>query len=159
MLLSRRTSTIVILSCLVFPNINFNVCNGFLMPLLELCFIPRYAYITPVLIHLHWLPVKYRIEFKIALLVYKALHGMAPDYIIELLLRKPNSRYKLRSDDQGLLFIPKTRDKTLGDRAFAHSALLIWNMIPYRIRISKTIESFKSQLKTFLFKKAFNPNF
>ena len=34
---------------------------------------PRFSHITPVLIALHWLPVKYRVEFKIALLVYKAL--------------------------------------------------------------------------------------
>ena len=123
------------------------------------CLIPRCAHITPVLMHLHWLPVKFRVDFKIALLVYKALHGMAPGYIMELLLEKPNCCYQLRSDDQGLLFIPKTRAKTLGDRAFVHAAPSIWNMLPYGIRNSKTIDCFKSQLKTFLFKKAFDSNF
>ena len=39
------------------------------------CLIPRCAHITPVLMHLHWLPVKFRVDFKIALLVYKALHA------------------------------------------------------------------------------------
>ena len=80
-------------------------------------------------------------------------------YIMELLLEKPNCCYQLRSDDQGLLFIPKTRAKTLGDRAFVHAAPSIWNMLPYGIRNSKTIDCFKSQLKTFLFKKAFDSNF
>ena len=37
--------------------------------------------------HLHWLPIKFRVEFKIALHVYKALNGMAPDYIADLLLK------------------------------------------------------------------------
>ena len=84
---------------------------------------PRFSHITPVLIALHWLPVKYRVELKIALLVYKALNNMAPIYISELLIPKPSSdRWTLRSDDQGLLHIPKTNCKTLGDRSFAHAA-------------------------------------
>jgi hypothetical protein len=62
---------------------------------------PRFSHITPVLIALHWLPVKYRVEFKIALLVYKSLNNMAPIYISELLIPKPSSdRWTLRSDDQ-----------------------------------------------------------
>ena len=38
----------------------------------------KYDHITPVLINLHWLPVRYRINFKILLLTFKALYGMAP---------------------------------------------------------------------------------
>ena len=109
--------------------------------------------------HLHWLPVKFRVEFKIALLVYKALNGMAPDYIADLLLEKLDCSYQLRSNDQGLLFIPKTRAKTLGNRAFAHAGPSTWNKLPYNIRNIKSIEKFKSQLKTFLFKKAYDSNF
>ena len=39
------------------------------------CLIPKFDHITPVLIGLHWLPVRYRVIFKILLLVYKALHA------------------------------------------------------------------------------------
>ena len=123
------------------------------------CFTPRCSHITPVLMHLHWLPIKFRVEFKIALLVYKALNGMAPDYIADLLLEKPDCSYQLRSNDQRLLFIPKTRAKTLGNRAFAHAGPSTWNKLPYNIRNSKSIDNFKSQLKTFLFKKAYDSNF
>jgi len=42
------------------------------------CQLPKYCHITPVLKHLHWLPVKYRVTFKIVLLVFKVLHGLAP---------------------------------------------------------------------------------
>lgn len=45
----------------------------------------KFDHITPVLIQLHWLPVHFRILFKVLLLVYKALNGMAPLYITELL--------------------------------------------------------------------------
>ena len=120
------------------------------------CFTPRCSHITPVLMHLHWLPIKFRVEFKIALLVYKALNGMAPDYIVDLLLEKPDCCYQLRSNDQGLLLIPQTRAKTLGNRAFAHAGLSTWNKLPYNIRNIKSIENFKSQLKTFLFKEAYD---
>ena len=123
------------------------------------CFTPRCSHITPVLMHLHWLPIKFRVEFKIALLVYKALNGMAPDYIADLLLEKPDCSYQLRSNDQGLLLIPKTRAKTLGSRAFAYAGLSTWNKLPYNITNIKSIENFKSQSKTFLFKNIYDSNF
>ena len=47
-----------------------------------ICFIPKYDHITPWLIKLHWLPVKQRIEFKIALLVFKAVNGLSPVYLL-----------------------------------------------------------------------------
>ena len=67
---------------------------------------------------------------------------MAPDYIADLLLEKPDCSYQLRSNDQGLLLIPKTRAKTLGDRAFAHAGPSTWNKLPYNIRNIKSIENF-----------------
>ncbi|XP_075933638.1 uncharacterized protein LOC142933414 [Anarhichas minor] len=45
----------------------------------------RYKHITPVLHDLHWLPVKYRIDFKILLTTYKALNNLAPPYTISSL--------------------------------------------------------------------------
>jgi hypothetical protein len=118
---------------------------------------PRFSHITPELIAIHWLPVKYRVEFKIALLVYKTLNKMDPIYISELLIPKPSSdRWTLRSDDHGLLHIPKTNCKTLGDRSFAHAAPQLWNSLPLNVRNCDNISVFKKRLKTFLFSKAFN---
>ncbi|PFX16803.1 putative RNA-directed DNA polymerase from transposon X-element [Stylophora pistillata] len=45
------------------------------------CCAPKSCHITPLLRELHWLPVCYRIEYKIILLTFKVLHGMAPDYL------------------------------------------------------------------------------
>ena len=117
---------------------------------------PRLCHITPILISLHWLPVKFRVDFKIALLVYKALNGSAPSYISALLSPKSASKYDLRSDDQDLLQVPATKLKTVGDRAFTSAAPRIWNTLPLEIRQSENISIFKKQLKTFLFKNAFN---
>ena len=43
----------------------------------------RREHITPVLSELHWLPVQLRIDFKLAVLVYKVLHGQLPQYLAE----------------------------------------------------------------------------
>ena len=48
-------------------------------------FTKKYKHITPSLIDLHWLPVEYRIIYKILLLVYKAINGLSPSYISSFL--------------------------------------------------------------------------
>ena len=115
----------------------------------------KFDHITPVLIQLHWLPVHFRILFKVLLLVYKALNGMAPLYITELLSYRTCSR-TLRSTDQKLLAVPKSRLKTYGDRAFSVAAPKLWNELPLDLRSLVTINLFKKHLKTDLFKKAYN---
>ena len=55
-------------------------------------------HITPVLASLHWLPVKARADFKVLLLTYKALHGLAPTYLSDLVLPYIPTR-TLRSQD------------------------------------------------------------
>ena len=52
----------------------------------------KYDHITPVLQSLHWLPVKYRIIFKILLLIYEGLNGLAPTYIADLLSYRKYTR-------------------------------------------------------------------
>ena len=54
---------------------------------------PKFYHITLVLPQLHWLPIKYRIEFKILLMTFKAIHGMVPDYICKLISRRKSTGY------------------------------------------------------------------
>jgi len=44
----------------------------------------KYDHITPVLASLHCLPVCFRIDFKIVLITFKALHSLSPCYISDL---------------------------------------------------------------------------
>ncbi len=111
-------------------------------------------HITPVLQSLHWLPVHYRVDLKIVLIVYKSLKGMAPSYISDLLIEHNVTR-SLRSSNQKLLFIPKMRRKCRRDRAFATIAPRLWNDLPIFIRMASSVAIFKSKLKTYLFDKAF----
>ena len=119
------------------------------------CIVSRYSHITPVVAQFHWLPIRHRIEFKIALTVFKACHDLASNCIYELLSEKPCSRYSLRSaDDKHLLALPKTKFKMLGNKAFYHAAPTVWNSLPLEIRLSPSIQVFKNRLKTFLLEKA-----
>ena len=43
------------------------------------------CHITPILEDLHWLPIKYRIEFKIVLLTFKCLFGLTPQCLVDLI--------------------------------------------------------------------------
>ena len=97
---------------------------------------PKSCQITPLLRELHWLPVCYTIEYKIILLTFKVLHGMAPYYLRHLISVLPPSRYNLRRNDDfaALLTFPKIRTKkTLADRSFSCAAPRLWNLLPTTI--------------------------
>ena len=117
--------------------------------------IPRYSHITPVLISLHWLPVKFRIYFIVILITFKVLHGIAPDYLRSLINVKENRIYNLRGSKGLALIPPKKTLKTLGDRAFSAAAPRMWNALPLEIRNERNFARFKTLLKTHLFKLAF----
>ena len=118
---------------------------------------PRTYHITPVLKTFHWLPVKHRVLFKIAILTFKSIYGQSPEYLRELINIRSNTQYNLRSNNGLFLTFPtiKTR-KTLGDRAFCVAAPTAWNNLPESIRKEQDFKKFKSLLKTFLFKTAYN---
>jgi hypothetical protein len=115
----------------------------------------KYEHITPVLKHLHWLPVRERIVFKILLVTFKAINNQAPNYICDLLDTYRPSHH-LRSKDKFLLVVPKTKLKTCGSRAFTAAAPTLWNALPQNVKSSESISVFKSRLKTFLFTRCYN---
>ncbi len=82
------------------------------------------------------------------MLTYRALHGLAPEYLTEL-LTVYTPRRNLRSSDSGLLIIPLTRLRSMGDQAFSSVAPKLWNSLPSEIRQSESFSVFKSSLKTF----------
>lgn len=115
----------------------------------------KYDSIAPVLMSLRWLPVTFRIEFKILVFVYKSLHGLAPGYLSVLVLPHNPTR-SLRSGDLGLLSVCRTRLKHRGDRAFARVGPKLWNSLPLSIRMVSSLSLFKSKLKSYFLSKAFN---
>lgn len=114
----------------------------------------KHEHITPVLYSLHWLPVQFRINFKILMFVFNALTGLAPSYLCEILTPHKPSR-ALRSAGQHLLKVPRSRFKQWGDRSFAVAGPKLWNLLPIELRSITDRPLFKAKLKTYLFKMAF----
>ena len=105
---------------------------------------------------LHWLPIRSRIDFKLGLLVYKCLHGIAHPYLTEMLVLKSTvpALSRLRSTARGDLLVPRTKTKTIGPRSFATSGPAIWNSLPDDLRDpSLSLAVFKQRLKSYLFKQ------
>ena len=122
----------------------------------------RFDHIKPVLYNLHWLPdwlpVNYRIQVKILTITVKAIHGMAPSYLSDLICLRSSSRYmySLRNNDTIFLERPKgVMCTTLGARSFLAYAHALWNSLPAYVRVIDLLALFKTTLKTYLFKLAF----
>ena len=112
----------------------------------------RRDHITPVLVKLHWLPVRRRIEYKVLSHTYRAIHRQAPQYMCDMLSLYQPTR-ALRSQSTLTLAVPRSRTKKYGDRCFPKAAALLWNSLPASIRDTNSIASFQHGLKTFLFRQ------
>ncbi|KAG1925807.1 hypothetical protein F2P79_025291 [Pimephales promelas] len=104
----------------------------------------KHEHITPILRSLHWLPIQSHIEYKVLLQTHHCLHGVAPTYLTELLT--PISSTRTRSGQQHRLVMPRTRLKTMGDRAFQVAAPCLWNALPDHLRAPQTHSSRESPL-------------
>ena len=107
------------------------------------------------LAQLLFFPLFCHLIFKLLLYTYKALHGLSPDYLANLLTFYKPVR-TLRSSRSNNLSVPRSRTSTYGDKTFACVSPRLWNQLPDFIRYSETLDSFKTRLKTHLFKIAFN---
>ena len=114
-------------------------------------------HMTPVLKQLHWLPVAFRINFKILCIVFKCIHwANAPKYLKTLINTKENKRTNLRSSSSITLQQPFVKTlKNYGDRAFSVIGPQLWNDLPVKLRKICDFSVFKRGLKTHLFRKSF----
>ena len=115
---------------------------------------PRSTHTTPLLKELHWLPIKYRIDYKVLIITFKALNGLSPNYISDLLHPYEPAR-TLRSRNSKLLSPQPFKCKTYGGRAFTVAAPSLWNDIPLSLRSITEMEAFKKALKTHFYRLAF----
>ena len=64
----------------------------------------KFCHTTPLIVELHWLPIRFRIVyFKILLITFKILHGLAPSYLLSLISFRRPPRFNLRSSNDNLL--------------------------------------------------------
>jgi len=111
--------------------------------------------IKSALMDLHWLPVLYRIQFKVLVLTFRAFHGTGPQYLRDLVTPYEAPRV-LRSQTKKLLTVPYVRTKTFGHRMFSYAAASLWNNLPLNLREAEDTTIFKKLLKTYFFKSAYH---
>ena len=95
----------------------------------------RCDHITPVL--RHWLPVRRRVDYKVACLVHQSLVT-------------DTDRRPLRSAAVRACFVPRTHS-SFGDRSFSAAVPRVWNSLPPHLRQDPNFARFQHKLKTFLF--------
>ena len=103
---------------------------------------------------LHWLRVPQRIDFKRCILVFKALHGLAPVYIKNFCVEVLSRRCLRSLSHRHLVIPPPAKTVLFGERSFAVGGRL-WNHLPDNVKEAGSIELFKQRLKTHLFSQSF----
>ena len=98
--------------------------------------------VRDVLDDLHWLPVEKRIVFKILVLTFKIVHGLAPETLCNLL--------SFRNTDSMILNVLYL-NSNFGRQSFSYIAPRYWNALPTEIKFSNSLETFKNNTKTYLF--------
>jgi len=93
----------------------------------------------------HWLRAPEGMSYKLAVLVYQCLHGLAPAYLTAC----HRTTWLTTS-------VPPTRLCTIGDRAFPVTAAKIWNNLPSEVTSLDCLQTFKTKLKTHLFSLSFS---
>ena len=109
--------------------------------------------ISPLLIELHWLPIRQRILYKSLLLTHKAIHHNSPSYLTNLIPLLKTPTINTRSTNTFMLELPsKFQKSSTNIRSWSISAPYSWNTIPSKLRCTSNTSTFKSLLKTYLFK-------
>jgi len=103
----------------------------------------RYDHVTDALAILHWLGVPERVNFKLALMAYRVLNGMAPSYLNQLVpVSSLTGRRRLRSSFTLQLLVPSYRLSTVSRRSFPVAASKFWNTLPDDIQSASSVSAF-----------------
>ena len=91
-------------------------------------------------------------QFKLAVIVYRALHGTAPQYLCGQLRYVADlpSRHRLwlRLSTSSLLDVRPSRLVTIGDRSFAAAGPRLWNGLPVDVQSAPSLATFRQKLKS-----------
>ena len=102
---------------------------------------------------LHWLPIKHRIDFKIANITFRTLHCSQPAYLRSS-LHACHSTRSLRLSNTNLLSAPFVRT-SFASRSFSVAAPKIWNSLPLSLRTCTSPDTFRRHLNTHYCQQAF----
>ena len=111
---------------------------------------------TTIMRHLHWLPIRFRYEYKMLMHVYRCMKGQAPEYLQQKLILRNPAQMTCSATEFNFLQIPYNRRKTLADQGFSLAGPRLWNSLPLELGTVPSVSMFKKLLKTHLFKICYN---
>ena len=116
----------------------------------------RREHVSPYAFRAHFLPIYYRIQFKVCLLAYKIINALSPDYLSEgLEMYQPTTLINLRVGQGRDNFMFQNPPLKSQHNSLFNKLISSWNSLPYNIRTTTTLQLFKTKLKTHFFKKAY----
>ena len=115
-------------------------------------------HVSPYLKKLHFLPIKYRIIFKLCLIAYKIKSCTAPPYLLsQYVFYTPTTPFELRTGPgRDTLMLFPAEMKTFPNASIFSKIMQHWNKLPFNIRVLDCQVQFKKRLKTYLFQIAFD---
>ena len=92
-------------------------------------------HITPARQSLHWLPVKFRITFKLCVLMHLVHIGRAPAYLSDMVTATADlsSRGRFRSSNTFRYELPLLK-RRFGERSFLYAGPKAWNDLPFALQ-------------------------
>ena len=109
----------------------------------------KFDHVTPLRCELHWLPVKLHLLYRHAILTFKCMNGMAPDYLSEKFVHRGSISGRCTRNSQSLNI--SLYKSATGQRTFYYRAFSLWNDLPANIKTSTTLNIFKTNLRRYLF--------
>ena len=107
---------------------------------------------------MQWLGFPHRVRYKLCVLIYKGLHGMAPDYLFRRCVRVRDVPGRVHISGRlqlGQLMVPITNKRTIGDKGFSHCDPVVWNNLPLHLRnddCTPSLDRLKNTAQKALFK-------
>ena len=118
--------------------------------------LPKSAHITGYLAELHWLKIEQRIKYKVSMLMFKCLHNLAPQYLIDITIFPYHQDLNLRSRNNFVLPTRRSRITMVHTGSISSMGPRIWNSLPMAVKNTNNLDIFKSKLKTYLFTQSYN---
>ena len=112
--------------------------------------LPKRSKSADLLNELQWLTFNDRVCYHTALLVYKTINNLAPVYMKDILKFSTNVSHNLRSISNKHLILQTKPRTNYFKGSFTYNSYKVWNSIPFNIKHSKSISSFKITYKKFL---------
>ena len=109
--------------------------------------LPKHSSINNYLAQLHWLKIQECITYKVATIIHKCIHNIAPVYLTEMVFSELSHTRNLRSTQRRLLYTTKSRTEFVHSGSFKSMGPPILNTLPANVKNSYNIDVFKSRLK------------